>query len=100
MASVKKILCTIDFTNRSYDVLDKAIELAFESEAELHLIHVVSRLKNLEEYQDQACSIAEHIAAREILDSYLKLSAIREQWVPKAVRSRLHMRQGDTADES
>src|SRR4030095_1213158 len=75
------------------------VELASESEAELHLIHVVSRFRSFDEYEDAECTNAEHLAAREILDSYVKLSAIREQWIPKAVRSRLYIRQGDAADE-
>lgn len=99
MASIKKILCAVDFSERSYHALQTAVALASESDAELHLIHVVSKARNLEDYQDVACSLVEHIEAKMILDSYVKLSALIEERIPRAVRSHLTIRQGDAATE-
>ena len=98
MSSIKKILCAVDFTERSYNALEKAVALAEESEAELHLLHVVSKARHLEEYPS-SCSLVEHLEARMILDSYVKLAALIEERIPKAVKSRLTIRQGDAATE-
>jgi nucleotide-binding universal stress UspA family protein len=99
MASIKKILCAVDFSERSYNALEQAVVLARQSDAELHLVHVVSKPRNLEDYQQDACSLVDHIEARMILDSYVKLSAIVEERVPKAVKAKLTIRQGDAATE-
>jgi nucleotide-binding universal stress UspA family protein len=99
MSSVKKILCAIDFTERSYNALEKAVEIASKSSAELHLVHVVPRQQHLEEYRSVACSLPDHIESRMILDSYLKLAVIIEQRIPKDIKARLCIRLGDPALE-
>lgn len=99
MVSIKKILCAVNFSERSYNALEQAVALASQSDAELHLIHVVAKPRHLEDYQQCACSLVEHIEAKMILDSYVKLSAIIEERIPKAVRSKLTIRQGDAATE-
>lgn len=99
MEAVKKIVCAIDFSDRSYGALEKAVELAAESDAELHLVHVVSRLEHLEEYKQVACSLPEHIESRRILDGYLKLCALIEQRIPKTIKARPCIRLGDPAFE-
>jgi nucleotide-binding universal stress UspA family protein len=99
MASIKKILCAVDFSERSYNALQQAVVLASQSDAELHLLHVVAKPRHLEDYQQSACTLVEHMEARMILDSYVRLSAIIEERIPKAVKSRLTIRQGDAATE-
>lgn len=99
MSSVKKILCAIDFSERSYNALEKAVEMASESGAELHLVHVVPRLDYLEEYRDVACTLPEHIESQRLLDSYMRLSALIEQRIPKTIIAKLCIRQGDPARE-
>lgn len=99
MTAMKKILCAVDFSEPSYNALEQAVVLASQADAELHLVHVVTRSHNLEEYQQGVCSLVEHIEARLILDSYVKLSALIEERIPKAVRAKLTIRQGDAATE-
>jgi nucleotide-binding universal stress UspA family protein len=99
MAYIKKILCAVNFSERSYNALQQAVVLASQSDAELHLVHVVAKPRHLEDYQQSACSLVEHLEARMILDSYVRLSAIIEERIPKAVKSRLTIRQGDAATE-
>ena len=99
MASVKRILIAIDFSQGSYDALEKAVELASQSAADLYLLHVVSKTQWLDEYRGAACSLVEHIEARMIVDSYMKLSAVVDQRIPKTVKSHLAIRLGDVAGE-
>lgn len=99
MSSVKKILCAIDFTERSYNALEKAVELASESDAELHLVHVVQRQQHLEEYRSVGCDLPDHIESGMVLDSYLRLSAIIDKRIPKTIKTRLCIRLGDPAIE-
>ena len=96
--SVKKIVCAIDLSSSSHKALARAVELALATNAELHLIHVVSTMY-VDEYADSSCSLAEHLKARMFLYSYVKLCAVVDQHIPKSVRYRLTIRDGDPAAE-
>jgi nucleotide-binding universal stress UspA family protein len=95
----RKIVCAIDFSARSFDALDKALDMAAESEAELHLVHVVPRVQNLEEYREVGCDIAEHIEAKKLLDGYIRLRDVIDKRIPKILKTRVCIRLGDPATE-
>jgi len=48
---IKKVLCPVDFSEFTDEVLSYAIEIAKKFEAELHLIHVIPNLNYFTPYE-------------------------------------------------
>ncbi|HHS14170.1 MAG TPA: universal stress protein [bacterium] len=99
MISFKKILCPTDFSEFSYEALQRAIDMASQFKAELIVLHVVNPVPvaagmtgypgfNIPEYQKE---LAKH--ARENLDKLIK------KRVPEKIRVKAEVALGNEADE-
>jgi nucleotide-binding universal stress UspA family protein len=99
MLSVKKILSPTDFSERSYKAMEMAASFADHFAAELMIVHVVTPVPTV--------SVPEHPAAFDV-PSYQKhlheesekaLKEISGKNVPKDIKSRTILAQGNPADE-
>ncbi len=95
--SFQKILCTTDFSERSYAAVDAAADLARTCSAELHLLHVVSPLP----------SIASHIPPSGFNMSLYQEEMEKHAWgmmkktaaerIPEGITVKTHVVQGEPA---
>jgi len=96
MLPLKRILCSIDFSDVSYQALEAAIQLAKDFDAELCLLHIaapVGREFGVEAYGAVEADAENVVAARNRL---AELIAAR---VPEGVRTRTLNRLGNAASE-
>jgi len=95
MPTFKKILCPTDFSEASYEGLNKAIELASDTATEICVIHVEPSTQS--SYAGHAPEA--HQEADRRAETVKNLCAVLEERVPQNVRTRPLLKQGDTVEE-
>jgi nucleotide-binding universal stress UspA family protein len=96
MLPLKKILTTTDFSDASYEALDRAVELARHFGAELVLLYVVPPIPTL--HAGHTFSIGDYEEALRT-NARDRLSLVIEKRVPPEVASRQMVGYGDPARE-
>jgi nucleotide-binding universal stress UspA family protein len=97
MPAFNKILCPTDFSEASYEGLDKAVQLASDAATEICLVHVEPQAHSITPYAGHAPEA--HQEALRRAETVKNLCDVLEQRVPKNVRTRPLLKQGDTATE-
>jgi nucleotide-binding universal stress UspA family protein len=97
MSAFKKILCPTDFSEASYEGLDKAVLLASEAAAEICVVHVEPPTRSITAYAGHAPEAHQEVQRR--AETVKNLCAVLEQRVSKSVRTRPLVKQGETATE-
>jgi universal stress protein A len=95
MPTFKKIFCPTDFSEASYEGLNKAVELASDAATEICVIHVEPPTQS--SYAGHAPEA--HQEADRRAETVKNLCAVLEERVPKNVRTRPLLKQGETAEE-
>jgi len=95
MPTFKKILCPTDFSEASYEGLNKAVELASDAATEICVVHVEPSTQS--SYTGHAPEA--HQEADRRAETVKNLCAVLEERVPQNVRTRPLLKQGETAEE-
>lgn len=94
----QKILCPTDFSEPSYEGLQRGVELASHFGAELLVVNVVPVIPPLPPDPNFAFEVPEYERALHA-DAERKLSEIVQQRIPTTVKAQAVVAHGDAADE-
>jgi len=99
MLPIKKIICPIDFSERSYHALEQAGDLAEHFKAELIAVHVVSPIPEIEvPMQQTTFDVAEYHEYLGVESEKVLEKAVKEK-VPSGVDSRKVIAKGKPAEQ-
>lgn len=99
MLPFQSILCPTDFSDPSYEALDRAVEMAAHFKAELCLVHVTQPIPPLLPTTEfVAFDVVEYEQALRA-DAEQKLAELVEQRVTPEVTSRFVVKRGDAAEQ-
>ena len=94
MSTFKKILCPTDFSEISYEGLNKAVELAQRDTTEICLLYVETPLRELNTSSASKSAESAHLA-----EAVYNLRDVLADRLPENVRSQPLLRSGDAAEE-
>lgn len=98
MLTIKKILCSTDFSEPSYEGLKYAIEMASHFGAELCVVHVVPVVPSLPPNPNFVFEVPEYERALHA-EAEQKLRELKEQQIPKEIKARTVIGHGDAGNE-
>jgi universal stress protein A len=98
MFPFRKIMCTTDFSDPSYEALHSAAEMAIHMDAEIFIVHMVPKVHGIPPDPLYAFEGPEEHAQLLKADAERQVKDIIEQRLPKNVKSQTIIRQEETAE--